>query len=100
MWIDHWMKKEADAKRFIKKKCNKSNLIDNKFIFYSYSDNEKFDSISFKSKYWFLIVFYDLKIFSQIKPKKLIKDKEKEKVYNAATKLYNRWYEKYNQYEQ
>ena len=42
----------------------------------------------------------NLIVFSQIKPKKLIKEKEKEKVYNAATKLYNRWYEKYNQYEQ
>ena len=40
-----------------KKKYNTSNLTYNKFRFYSYSDDKKFDSLSFKSKYSYLLSF-------------------------------------------
>ena len=33
-----------------KKKYNRSKLIYNRLNFYSYNDNKKFDSLSFKSK--------------------------------------------------
>ena len=42
-----------------KKKYNKSYLIYNKLSFYRYSYNKKFDSLSFKSKYSYLLSFYD-----------------------------------------
>ena len=66
-----------------KKKYNKSNLICNRPSFYSYSDDKKFDSLSFKSKYSHLLSFYDyLQKLIKTKPAKLDKIKEKEKVYN------------------
>ena len=49
--------------------------------FYSYSDDKKFDSLSFKSKYSHLLSFYDdLQKLIKMKPKKIDKIKEKEKV--------------------
>ena len=45
------IKKQTVTKTIPKKKYNNSNLIYNRLIFYSYSDDEKFDSLSFKSKY-------------------------------------------------
>ena len=39
------IKDEADAKKFTKTKCNKSNLMYSKSSFYSNSDNEKFDRL-------------------------------------------------------
>ena len=39
------------------KKYNTSNLTYNKLSFYSYSDDKKFDSLSFKSKYSYLLSF-------------------------------------------
>ena len=47
----------------------KSNLINNKFNFHGYIDENKFDSLSFKSKYSYLLRFYDLKKVSHIKPR-------------------------------
>ena len=41
------------------KKRNKSNLICNRLRFYSYSDDKKFDRLSFNSKYSYLLSFYD-----------------------------------------
>ena len=41
------------------KKYNKSNLIYNRPSFYSFSDYKKFDSLSLKSKYLYLLSFYD-----------------------------------------
>ena len=40
-----------------KKKYNKSNLIYNRLSFYSYSTDKKFDSLSFESKYSYLLIF-------------------------------------------
>ena len=45
------IKEQTVAKKLPKKTCPKSNLIFSIFSFYSYSHNEKFDSLSFKSKY-------------------------------------------------
>ena len=60
-----------------KKKC-KSNLIYNKLSFYSYNDDKKFDSLSFKSKYFYLLRFYDdLQKLVKMKPVKPDKIKEK-----------------------
>ena len=41
------------------KKFNKSNLNFNGLTFCSQSDNKKFDSLSFESKYSYLLIFYD-----------------------------------------
>ena len=74
-----------------RKKYNKSNLIYNKLSFYSYSDNKKFGSLSFKSKYSNLLSFYDdLQKLIKMKPIKLDKIKEKEKVYKTVSELYNK----------
>ena len=79
-----------------KKKHNKSRLISNRFSFYSYSDDNKFDSLSFKSKYSYLLNSYDnsQKLIKR-KPTKLGKIKEKEKGYNTVTELYKRRFENY-----
>ena len=60
------------------KKKYKSNLIYNKLSFYSYNDDKKFDSLSFKSKYFYLLRFYDdLQKLVKMKPVKPDKIKEK-----------------------
>ena len=80
-----------------------SNLIYNKLSFYRYSDDTKFDSLSFKSKYSYLLSFYDdLQKLIKIKPAKLDKTKEKEKVYNTVSELHNiifeNSYDEYNKF--
>ena len=86
-----------------KKKHNKSRLISNRFSFYSYSDDNKFDSLSFKSKYSYLLNSYDnsQKLIKR-KPTKLGKIKKKEKGYNTVTELYKRrfenYFDKYNEF--
>ena len=81
-----------------KKKYNKSNLIYNRLSFYSYSTDKKFDSLSFESKYSYLLNFYEnLQKIIKMKPTKL--GKIKEKVYNIVSELYNKRFEKfYNEY--
>ena len=64
-----------------KKKYDKSNLIHNRLNFYSYSDDEKINSLSFKSKYSYLLYFYDdLQKLIKMNPTKLSKIKQKESV--------------------
>ena len=59
------IKKEKD-------KYNRSNLIYSRLSFYSYSNDKNFNSLSFKSKYSYLLNFYkDLQIFIKMKPIKL-----------------------------
>ena len=53
------IQKEPVAKTIPKKKYNKSNLFYIRLSFYSYSDDKKFDSLCFESKYSYLLVFYD-----------------------------------------
>ena len=79
----------------VKKYNNKSNLIYNRLSFYSYSDDEKFDSFSFKSKYLYPLNFYDLEKLIKMKPTNLSKTTEKENVYNTVSKLYNKRFENY-----
>ena len=82
-----------------KKKYNKLNLTYNKLSFYSYNDDKKFDSFSVKSKYSYPLSFYDdLQKLIKMKPIKLDKVKEKEKLYNTVSKLYNKWFE--NHYDE
>ena len=47
------------AKIIPKQKYNKSNLTYSRLSFYSYSDDKKFDSLSLKSKYSYLLNFYN-----------------------------------------
>ena len=63
----------------LKKYNNKSNLIYNRLSFHSYSDDKKFDSFSFKSKYLYLLNFYDLEKLIKMKPTNLSKKKKKRK---------------------
>ena len=57
---------------------------------------EKFDNLSFESKYSNLITFYyDLKKYSKVKPTKKKKDK-KEKVHDRITQLWNKRSEIYS----
>ena len=57
---------------------------------------KKVDSLSFKSKYSYLLNFYDnLQKLIKIKPTKLCKIKEKGKVYNAVSELFNEIFEYY-----
>ena len=96
MLISHKVKVEAFAKVLTKKKYNKSNLIDSKSSFYGYIYDKKFDILSFKTKYSYLLTFYgNLKKFSETKPTTIIKKKEKEKVYDAVTELYKKLFEIY-----
>ena len=74
----------------VKKYNNKSYLIYNRLSFHSYSDDKKFDSFSFKSKYLYLLNFYDLEKLIKMKPTNLSKTKEKENVYNTVSELYNK----------
>ena len=74
----------------LKKYNNKSNLIYNRLSFHSYSDDKKFDSFSFKSKYLYLLNFYDLEKLIKMKPTNLSKTKEKENLYNTVSELYNK----------
>ena len=61
-----------------KKKYNKSNY--SKLIFYSYSCDKNFDSLSFKSKYSCLLSFYeDFQNMIKMKATKLDKIKQKKK---------------------
>ena len=78
-----------------KKNYNKSNLIYNRFRFYRfYSDDKKFDSLSFKSKYSYLSHFYaDWQKLVKMKLTNLVKIKWKEKVYNTVIELYNKRFE-------
>ena len=80
------------------KKKYKSSLIYNRLSFYSYSDDRKFDSLSFQSKYSYLSNFYgDLQKLVKMKPAQLDKIKKKkrkkEKVYNTVSELYNKRFE-------
>ena len=72
----------------------------NRLSFCSYSDNKKFDSLSLKLKYSYLLIFYvDLQKLIKMKPQKLDKIKEKEKVYNTLSELYNKRFENcYDEY--
>ena len=64
-----------------KEKYNSSKLIYNRLSFYMQSDDNNFDSLSFKSKYSYLSYFYnDLKKLIEMKPTKLGKLKEKKSV--------------------
>ena len=57
---------------------------------------KKVDSLSFKSKYSYLLNFYDnLQKLIKIKPTKLCKIKEKGKLYNAVSELFNEIFEYY-----
>ena len=63
----------------------------NRISFYSYSDDKKFDSLSFKSKHSYLISIYDdLQKVIKMNLTKLDKIKEKEKTYNMVSELYNK----------
>ena len=74
-----------------KKKYNKSNLMYNRISFYSYSDDKKFDTLSLKLKYSYLLIFYvDLQ---KLKPQNLDKIKENEEVHNTLSELYNKMFE-------
>ena len=53
---------------------------------------KKFGILSFKSKYSYLLSFFDN---FKIKPQKLGDKKDKEIVYNSVAKLYNKRFEKY-----
>ena len=78
------------------KKYNKPNLIYDRLSFYSCSNDKKFDSFFLKSKYSCLLSFYDdLQKLINLKPTKLDKIKEKEKVYKTVSELYNNGFENY-----
>ena len=52
---------------------------------------KKFENLSFKSKYSYLLSFYDdLQKLIKMKPTNLSKIKEKEKVYYTVSDLYNK----------
>ena len=74
----------------------KGNLTFHRLSFYSYSDDKKFDSLSFNSKYSYLSNFSDyLEKLIKIKPINLGQVKEKEKLENTASELYNKRFENY-----
>ena len=81
------------------KKCHRKendepNLIYNRLIFHGHSNDKKLDILSFKPKYSFLLSFYDdLEKLIKMKPRNLIKKKEKAKVHKSVTKLYNKQFE-------
>ena len=87
------IKKETVAKK-------NPNLIYNQLIFHGYNNNKKFDKFSIESKYSFPLTFYDdLEKLIKMKLSNLILKKEKEKVYNSVTKLYNKYFnDYYNEY--
>ena len=63
----------------------------NRISFYSYSDDKKFDTLSLKLKYSYLLIFYvDLQ---KLKPQNLDKIKENEEVHNTLSELYNKMFE-------
>ena len=65
-------------------------------LVWPYSDDKKFNGLSFKLKYSDLLNFYgDLEKMIKIKPTNLDKTKEKEKVHDTATELYNKSFENY-----
>lgn len=66
---------------------NKSNLIYNKSRFYSYTDNKIFDSFVLNQNIYNNDILWWIEKFSEIEPTNKGKKKEKETVYNAATKL-------------
>ena len=74
------------------KKYNKSNIIQKKISFYGYSNDKKnLTTFLLKQKFISIITFYDdFNKFSETKLTKLSKKKEKEKVYDPATELYNK----------
>ena len=75
------IKKEPVARIIAKKEYNKSNLIYNNFIFYSYSSGKKFDSLSCKSKYSCQLNFSDdFEKLIKMKPRNLTKKNEKKSV--------------------
>ena len=84
------------------KRYDKLNLIYNKLSFYSYSDDKKLYSISFKLNYSYLLNFYDdLEKLIKMKPTNLDKIKGKEKVHHTVSKLYNKKFENYsNEYDE
>ena len=62
----------------LKKRKTKSNLIYNQLSFCSYNDDKKFNSLSFKSKYSYLLSFcYYLQKLIKMKSIKLGNIKEK-----------------------
>ena len=69
---------------------------------YSYSDDKKFDRLPFKSKYSYLLIFYDeLQNLFKMKPLNLGQIKEKVKNYNTASELCNKRFENYcNEYNE
>ena len=61
-----------------------------------YRATKKFVSLSFRSKYTFLSLFLDdMNIFSDLKPPKLKHKKEKIKVFDTDSELYNKFLDKY-----
>ena len=75
-----------------------SNLQQN--YFYGYSNDEKFNTFSFKWKYSYLLTFSaDLEKYKKVKPTKL--SRKKEKVFGIVGDLYNDQFEKYyDEYEE
>ena len=75
---DHTLDHTYDFNKIIKtekptfKKYNRSNLIyNNKYSFYKYYNNKKFNSLSLTSKYPILLSFYiDLNKFNNLNPQK------------------------------
>ena len=53
--------------------------------FYKYHDIEKFDNLSFKSKYSFSAEFYDLEKYDELDPKKEHTKTRKMVVYDTAS---------------
>ena len=87
------IKKQPVARKIAKKKYNKPNIIYNRLSFYNYSDDKKFDRLS---KYSYLLnVYDDLQKLIKMKPINLGKIKEKEKVHNIVSELYNKRFENY-----
>ena len=83
--------KVIEKEKLTLKMYNKLNVIyDNNFSFFKYyCDIKKFDNLSSKSMYSFLIRFFnDLDKFNKLKPQKE-ETKKKTNVSDAASELYN-----------
>ena len=83
------MKTNKNDKTATRKEYNKSNLVySSRYCFYKYYDIEKFDKLSFKSKYSYLLKFYyDLDKLSKKSQKENTKEK-KTNVFDTASELY------------
>ena len=84
------MKTNKNDKTATRKEYNKSNLVySGRYCFYKYYDIEKFDKLSFKSKYSYLLKFYydPDKLSKKSKEKKNTKEK-KTNVFDTASELH------------